>query len=498
LSDIRKFKMQETLGHYIAGKWVTGGATEFSSVNPATGKTIWQGHNANPMQIEQAIIAAREAFAAWMNLSFEARYNYLHKFNQELTAQQESLAEILSQETGKPLWEAKTELSAMIGKLDISKQAYLERCKEVNKDMNGVASFTRHKPHGVILVLAPFNFPCHLPNGHIIPALLAGNTLIIKPSELTPYISAKIMEVWDKAGLPEGVINMLQGDGSVGKVLVEHKEIDAVFFTGSSGTGAKIAASILTHPNRILALEMGGNNPLVVSQPGDIDAAVYNTIQSAFITAGQRCTCARRLIVLRDADGEKFVQRLIEVTQKLKVGPYTDKPEAFMGSVISNNAADTILNAYQTLVGLGAKVLVPITRPEAELAILTPGIIDVTAITNQPDEEIFGPLLRLTWVDDFASAIREANNTKYGLVAGLLSSNSESYKQFYQQVRAGIINWNRPTTGASSAAPFGGIGKSGNHRPSAYYAADYCAYPVASLEEANLKLPVNLSPGITL
>lgn len=473
-------------------------ANKFSSVNPATGQTIWQGISASTSAIDTTINTARQAFIPWMSLSFEARYNYLQKFVQILTAQAESLTELLAQETGKPLWEAKTEINAMIGKLDISKQAFTERCKETEKDMQGVTSYVRHKPHGVVLVLGPFNLPAHLPNGHIMPALLAGNTVVLKPSELTPAISEKIMQCWQQADLPKGVINMLQGAGAVGKQLVEHQGIDGIFFTGSSATGNKIQETILKYPSRIIALEMGGNNPLVVYKPGDIKAAVYNTIQSAFITAGQRCTCARRLIVVKDSVGEEFVQQLIVATKKIKVGAYTDKPEPFIGPVISNAAAEKVLNSYQAWLDLDAKVLVPLTRLDANLAFLTPGIIDVTSVVNPLDVEIFGPLLSLTWVKDFASAIRAANNTKYGLSAGLLCAEPDLYTEFFKHIRAGIVNWNRPLTGASSAAPFGGIGQSGNHRPSAYYAADYCAYPVASLEEANIVLPKVLSPGIEL
>lgn len=488
--------MQED--HYIAGKWLEGESIAFDSLNPANSEVIWHGNSASPGQVELAVVAARKAFPAWMSLDLEARFTHLQKFIQALTAQQEILTNILSQETGKPLWEAKTEIMAMISKLEISKQAYLDRCKEYNKDQQGITSITRHKPHGVVLVLCPFNLPGHLPNGHIIPALLAGNTVVVKPSELTPYISYKIMQCWQTAGLPNGVINMLQGDGIVGKYLVEHKDIDAIFFTGSSATGQKIRQANLDHMQKILALEMGGNNPLVVYQPDDIDAAVYNTIQSAFITAGQRCTCARRLIVVKGAIGEKFVERLIKVTAQIKVGVYNETPAPFMGTVISNAAADNIIEAYQKLLHMGAQTLVPLDRIDPTLAFLRPGIIDVTKVDEVPDEEIFGPLLRLIWVNDFNAAINEANNSKYGLSAGLLTSKIEDYQQFYQQIRAGIVNWNRPLTGASSAAPFGGIGKSGNHRPSAYYAADYCAYPVASLEEATLKLPAILTPGITL
>lgn len=489
--------MQTLEDLYISGEWVKGKGAELISVNPATNEMIWHGNSADSQQVDQAIHAARVANFGWRNLSFEARFNYLHTFVTNITQQQDALATLLSQETGKPLWESKTEIAAMIGKLELSKQAYLERCKEDIKELQGATSITRHKPHGVVLVLGPFNLPGHLPNGHILPALLAGNTVVLKPSELTPYFCKKVMECWASTKLPAGVINMVQGTADVGKLLVEHKDIDGIFFTGSSATGYKIQASLSSFPQRILALEMGGNNPLVVYQPDDIDAAVYNTIQSAFITAGQRCSCARRLIVVKDAIGEKFVERLITVTKQIKVATFTTQPEPFMGAVISNTAAENILNVYQSWVDLGAKVLVPLNRLKAECALLSPGILDVTHFKSQPDEEVFGPLLRLTWVDDFTTAIHEANNTSYGLSAGLLSASEESYKIFLQHIRAGIVNWNRPLTGASGAAPFGGIGKSGNHRPSAYYAADYCSYPVASLEAANATLPTTLLPGIS-
>lgn len=490
--------MQTNPDQFIAGQWVAGNGVALESVNPATGEKLWRGNSADAKQIEQAVSAARSAFIAWMSLSFEARLNYIHAFANEVTKRQEQLAEILSQDTGKPLWESKTEIASIIGKFEFTKQAYLERCKEVAKEIQGATAITRHKPHGVVLVLGPFNFPGHLPNGHIMPALLAGNTVVFKPSELTPFFCMKLMQCWETAGLPAGVINMLQGGSDVGRLLVDHRDIDGVFFTGSSDVGYKIQAAALQHPQRILALEMGGNNPLVVSKPNDIDAAVYNTVQSAFITAGQRCTCARRLIVVKGPIGEKFVQRLIEVTKRIKVGSYTDQPEPFIGSVISNSAAENIVNAYKSRVELGAEVLAPLTRLHADLALLTPGILDVTMFGNQPDEEIFGPLIRLTWVDDFAAAIKEANDTQYGLSAGLLSDDESEYKEFFKHIRAGIVNWNRPITGASGAAPFGGIGKSGNHRPSAFYAADYCSYPVASMEDASLHLPATLSPGIKL
>ncbi len=490
--------MHRAHDQFIGGMWFAGEGAQFASINPATGEKIWQGNAASSAQLEKAMRAARTILGEWMSFSVDEREEYLKKFISKLTAQQDELALVLAQETGKPLWEAKTEITAMIGKFDVSKASYADRCKELSKDLQGVNSITRHKPHGVMLVLGPFNFPGHLPNGHIIPALLAGNTVVFKPSELVPLFSVKMFECWQAAELPTGVINMVQGDAAIGKQLVQHPEIDGILFTGSFATGASIQVASLPFPKRILALEMGGNNPLVVYKPNNIDAAVYHTIQSAFITAGQRCSCARRLIVVKEPLGEKFVQRLIEVTKGLQIGPYTNKPEPFMGPVISKQAADKIEAAYQDWISLGAKVLVPMQRDNPDLAFLSPSIIDCTAIKNAPDEEIFGPLLRLTWVHDFDAAIIEANNTSYGLTAGLLGANPNRYQEFFQDIRAGVVNWNRPTTGASSAAPFGGVGKSGNYRPSAYYAADYCAYPVASMEDQTLQLPATLSPGIVL
>lgn len=481
---------------YINGCWLAGEGPTMSSLNPATGEEIWRGKSASKDQVTFAIESARSALNAWKDLSVNERIIYLEKFTQSLTSQQAALAEGLSMETGKPLWEAKTEITAMIGKFEISKQSFADRCKDLDKDMQGYSSITRHKPHGVVVVLGPFNFPGHLPNGHIIPALLAGNTIVFKPSELTSLFAIKTLMCWEDAGLPPGVLNMVLGFGDVGEALTANKDIDGIFFTGSFATGHKIATASMDFPKRILALEMGGNNPLVVYKLVDTKAAVYLTLQSAYTTAGQRCTCARRLIVVKDQLGEQFVRSLIDAIPNIKIGEYNEQPEPFMGSLISSSAADKVLAGYEALVKDGAKVLVPMHKLKENTGFITPGLIDVTDIKKQNDEEIFGPLLRLIWVDDFASAIREANNTSYGLSAGLICDDAELYKEFIANINAGIVSWNKPTIGSSSAAPFGGLGKSGNHRPSAYYAADYCSYPVASMIAPKLEMPTSLNPGL--
>ena len=270
---------------------------------------------------------------------------------------------------------------------------------------------------------------------------------------------------------------------------ISNAGIDGLFFTGSSQTGKQLHQQFAAQPQKILALEMGGNNPLIVGEYKHLDATVHHIVQSAFISAGQRCTCARRLLVPTGPAGDQLLARLVEVSARLKVGHFDDADPPFMGAVISLKAAETLLLAQQALIDQGASALLEMKSIKPGTALLSPGIVDVTLVANLPDEEHFGPLLQVIRYKDFYDALAIANDTRYGLAAGLLSENADQYALFLRVVRAGIVNWNRPLTGASSAAPFGGIGASGNHRASAYYAADYCAWPQASLESSTLTLP---------
>jgi len=467
----------------------------FTSTNPATNEILWEGSSASPQEVDAAIAKAQNAFKSWSETPLEERIDHLKRFEATLTQSQDRVAETISKEVGKPLWESKAEVSAMIGKIGISIDAYHDRCRQIEKELPAGHSITRHRPHGVVAVFGPFNFPGHLPNGHIVPALLAGNTIVFKPSELTPLVGEVMVDLWKKSGIPSGVINTVQGGAETGKTLAYHPEINGLFFTGSWKVGKQLSEHFGKHPEKILALEMGGNNPLIVTKTRDIKAAVYHTIQSAFITSGQRCSCARRLIVPVGDQGDSFIQELLQAVEEIKVAPYTDDPEPFMGPLITLEAATRMLETQEALLQQGAIPLLSVQRAQA---ILTPGILDVTLVSNRVDREVFGPLLQIIRVPDFSSAIIEANNTAYGLAAGLLSDDPEQYQVFYCESRAGVVNWNTQLTGASSAAPFGGIGHSGNHRPSAYYAADYCSFPVASLENQHLSLPPKLTPGLTL
>lgn len=484
--------------HFIAGQWLAGTDEALTSTDPVTQAIVWQGNAASRDQVAGAVNAARLAFPSWARQPFEARVGLLQKFASILAERSDQLAFAIGEETGKPLWEAKTEVTSMVNKVAISVQAYRERTGEKAGKLADASAVLRHKPHGVVAVFGPYNFPGHLPNGHIVPALLAGNTVVFKPSELTPKVAELTVQAWQDAGLPAGVLNLVQGGRDTGIALAANDDIDGLFFTGSSGTGNLLHRQYAGQPEKILALEMGGNNPLIVDHVHDVEAAVYTIVQSAFISAGQRCTCARRLLVPTGDWGDALLARLVSVSSQLVVGRFDEQPSPFMGSVVSLSVAQNLLAAQSDLLARGARALLSMTQLQACTALLSPGILDVTNVTDRVDEELFGPLLQVVRYEDFGAAITEANRTRYGLAAGLLSDSRERFDHLLLESRAGVVNWNKPLTGAASSAPFGGIGASGNHRPSAYYAADYCSYPVASLESELLVLPESLTPGVTL
>ncbi|WP_260483559.1 succinylglutamate-semialdehyde dehydrogenase [Sphingomicrobium flavum] len=450
-----------------------------TSTEPATGKEIWTGSTGDA---EEEIAIARKSWAAWASQSLSYRIETLRRFANVVRAKEEEFADLIAREAGKPLWEARTEVAAVIGKVDISVTAYSERTPQRKAEgAMGSKVAVRHKPHGVLAVLGPYNFPAHLPNGHIVPALLAGNAVVFKPSEKTPASGAFLVDCFHEAGVPDGVIRLLIGGPEQGKALAGSDRIDGLLFTGSARVGRMLALEYADKPHKILAIEAGGNNPLVAWDVKDIHAAAAIIVQSAFLSAGQRCTCARRLIVPEEGH-EKLLDEVLKLTDRIIVDhPHAD-PQPFMGPLIDNEAADKVQDQYMKLMMKGGVPIRRLDRPQEDMPFLTPAIIDVTTAKDRPDEEIFGPVLQLIRVRDFDDAIAEANRTRFGLAASVLTRTPEHYNKFWASVRAGVINWNKPTNGAPSSAPFGGVGMSGNHRPSAFYAADYCAYPVTSLE----------------
>lgn len=490
--------MQNQASLFTNNQWKPGSGEPFVSLNPANHEIVWQGRSCLLPEINEAVQNAQEASQDWSALSADERTLYLDAFRNVLKERRHELAKIISKENGKPLWESMNEVQSMIDKVALSLEAYGLRCAGIIHDNPNARSITRHRPHGAVAIFGPFNFPGHLPNGHIIPAFLAGNTVIFKPSEFTPLTGETIANYWLEAGLPKGVLNVVQGGKETGQALMQHPDIRGAFFTGSYETGRIFSEYFGKHPEKILALEMGGNNPLIINEIDEINipAAAYFTIQSAYLTAGQRCTCARRLLLVRNQTNEAYVQHLIELVKRISVGSYSDQPEPFMGPVVSENQALKLLQVQEKLKQMGGKSLIAMQHLKAGTGLISPGLMDSTGIATRPDEEYFGPFLQLIWVKNLDEAIAEANRTKFGLTAGLFTKNKQEYDYFYKRIQAGIVNWNTPLTGSSSAAPFGGIKCSGNHRPSAYYAADFCSYPVASMEASHLKMPNAILPGI--
>lgn len=490
--------MKSTASLFINGRWIQGSGKKFTSLNPASEQRIWEGYCASESQVEQAIDAAKKASTRWKEMAFEQRQSYVKRFTELITKYSELLADTIGQETGKPLWESRTEIAAMIAKADISIRAHQERCGTRIEHSPMGDLVLRHKPHGVVAIFGPYNFPMHLPNGHIIPALLAGNTVVFKPSELTPRCAELMLHLWQKAELPDGVLNLVQGNSETGEALASDPGIDGLFFTGSATTGQLLHRQFGGRPEKILALEMGGNNPLLITPVENLKAALHDTIISAFISAGQRCTCARRLLIPDSGWGDQFIEQLTASCHQILIGEYNAEPQPFMGTLISNTAADSILLAQQQMTTAGGSVLLEGQIRNSAGTLVSPAIMDVSSISELPDTEHFGPLLQVIRYQSFDAAISHANNTAFGLSAGIFSDDREQYEYFQRQISAGIINWNRPLTGASSSLPFGGCGISGNHRPSAYYATDYCSYPVASIESTTLLMPETLSPGLKL
>ena len=459
-------------------------AEKLVSTEPATGVELWSGEVGDAAA---EVAAARAGWPEWAAHSLAYRIETLRRFANVVRKRADEFAELISRETGKPFWETKTEVGAVINKVEISISAYADRTPQKKLEAalgNKVA--VRHKPHGVLAVLGPFNFPAHLPNGHIVPALIAGNAVVFKPSEKTPASGAFLVDCYREAGVPEGAVRLLIGGPDEGRALASQPGIDGLLFTGSARAGTALHKQFAETPSKILALELGGNNPIVAWNVKDLDAAAAVIVQSAFLSAGQRCTCARRLIV-EDGKEENLVEKITSLMDRMIVGePFAD-PQPFMGCVVDNASADHLQQQWVTLMMKGGRPIRRLERPDETMPFLTPALIDVTNAKDVPDEELFGPVLQLIRVKDFDAAIDEANNTKFGLAASLIGGSPEQYDRFWANVRAGVINWNKPTNGAPSTAPFGGVGHSGNHRPSAYYAADYCAYPVTSSESDKLR-----------
>ncbi|MEM0927796.1 MAG: succinylglutamate-semialdehyde dehydrogenase [Pseudomonadota bacterium] len=465
----------------IDGAWRQGSGPLLISTSPVDDSEVARGHAAGSEDVADAVRAAQKAGPAWRKTPFEERKALVERFSAIALERKEEMASLISRESGKAKWDALTEAGAIAGKAGLALASYDDRTPTREKEQGALTLRITHKPHGVMVVIGPFNFPGHLPNGQIIPSLLAGNTVVFKPSEQTPAVGALMAQWWKEAGAPSGVINVVHGDRQIAEGLMKSPGIAGVLFTGGINAGRAIHETMAGRPEVIVALELGGNNPIVAWDIENIEDAAQIVIRSAYITTGQRCTCARRLIVEDGPKGQKLIDAVQALIPRLRVGPPEAEPEPFMGPLVSAASAERALAAQEQLINDGAKPLTEMARTDDGAAYVTPGLLDVTDMASDPDEEIFAPLLKLIRVKSFDEAVERANDTRFGLAASLLSDSDELWQRFDAEIIAGIVNWNRQTTGASGSMPFGGPGLSGNHRPAGSYAADFCAWPMASM-----------------
>ncbi len=451
----------------------------------------WDGHEDVSNKVKKVV----GAFESWSQASLEYRIACVQRYSEFLHANRAEIGRTITLESGKPLWESDQEIQSAIAKVDNAVDAICKRRWTTREGAGPTFSTIRYKPLGMMVVLGPYNLPLHLPGAHIVPALLAGNTVLFKPSEKTPAVGDWILRAWQATELPDGVLELMHGGVEQAIWAVGSKEAAGVLFTGSYAAGMQLHQQLAGRPECLLALEMGGNNPLVIDRVQNRKAAIATIIQSAYVTSGQRCTCARRLIVIKHPENDGLLEELSRSISAIQVANPLSELQPFMGTLVSSEAAANILAAQAELRANGATLLNEVKTDSQCKSMLTPGLIflDGQAAT---DQEHFGPMLTVTLANGLEEAIRVANQTRYGLAAGLLSDDAAAFELFSNRVRAGIVNWNSPTTGASGKLPFGGSGASGNHRPSGYFAADYCSYPVALLENQQLSLNATLPPGL--
>ena len=471
----------------------------FQRLSPVDGSVTWAGNWASVAEVDAAANLTAAAFQAWSKSSLEFRCEIAKAYAVFLDDNRAGIARTITLEAGKPLWESDQEIQSAIAKVSNAIEAIQQRRWTTTTEANSHSTAIRYRALGRMVVLGPYNLPLHLPGAHIVPALLAGNTVLLKASEKTPGVGEWIRRAWHSAQLPHGVLECIHGAIDQARYAVSLNDNAGVLFTGSYAAGVQLHRQLAGRPECILALEMGGNNALVIDRVSNRKAAIATIIQSAFVTSGQRCTCARRLIIIDHPQNRDLLEELSESIQRIKTANPLDFDPPFLGTLVSATASQSILGAQENYRSLGAAVINESRALEND-AMLTPGMMYADKVAANKivslDEEHFGPLLLAYHAKDIGEAVELANQTRFGLAAGLISDDRSVYDYFVKNVRAGIVNWNSPTTGASGRLPFGGIGSSGNHRPSGYFAADYCSYPVASVENSEMTMPAKLPPGL--
>lgn len=467
------------------------------SFEPATGALLWEGPASC---VADEIAMVEQACAAWASLPLGTRIEAVRRFVNNVRGHEEHLSDLIARETGRPLWDAKAEVQMLVAQADYAVSALSERASQRRLEgAMGARQALRHRPHGILGIIGSCAVPARIAGQQLVSALLAGNGVVFKPSEKTPMTGQALVDLLHGAGVPEGVVRCAIGDAAAGQALVADSRIDGIIFTGTTQAGLAISRALASHPEKMLALNMGGNNPLIAWEGGEIASAAALIVQSAFTSTGQNCLAARRLIV-PDTLAEALIGEVRQLTERLILDEPHAEVQPFMGPLIDMDAADALTDSFLYLMSHGGRPILHMKRPFPDLPFVTPGIVDVTDMAKRPDTELFGPLLQVVRVHSFEEAINVANETRYGLSAGMIGGSPEQYDLFWANSRAGIINWNRPTTTISMSGPIGGTGLSGNHRPGGAYAADLCAYPVVSsaIDQPRAMIGVGLrEPGYT-
>jgi succinylglutamic semialdehyde dehydrogenase len=443
----------------------------------------------------EAVHAARRAFASWRRAPAESRAAHLRAYAKALGTHRDELCTAISRAIGKPLWESRTEVDAMIAKVDISLGTGLELVRtQAHPDLGGLV---RYRPIGVAVVIGPFNFPGHLANGHIVPALATGNTVVFKPSERAPEVGEIMARCFVEAGFPAGVVQVVQGGAAMSKALLEQDDVDAVMFTGSTRTGSAILSQCARWPGRMVALELGGKNAAIVLADADLAYAAREIAFAAYVTAGQRCTATSRVIVERAA-ADALRAKLAVSARETRIGP-PDGDDVFLGPVIDDATRDRALRTTAALADR-YEAIVPARVPELSVRghYLSPSLHALRPGAEPGAlgcEELFAPVLTLEVVDSAEEAVARVNATRYGLAACVFTASRERFEALAPELDVGICNWNRGTVGSSSKLPFGGVKDSGNHRPAGLFSTYYCVDPVAELRVEQPKLGA-LAPGL--
>jgi succinylglutamic semialdehyde dehydrogenase len=443
--------------------------------------------------VAAAVERARRALPAWRDAGLEARSALLRRFAEHARRHQEELARLIAREMGKAIWDARGEASLVSAKVEATLSEGMGFVAPIEAGPSARATF---HPRGVLAVLGPFNFPVHLPTGHIVPALALGNTVVLKPSDLTPATGEWLARAWREVGLPPGVLEVVQGRAETGSALATHPDVDGVLFTGSYAVGRALEEATLDQPGKILALEMGGKNAMIVLGDADLELCVAEAALSIAATTGQRCSALSRLFVERSLL-EPLTERLCRVLEGLRIGrPLAE--DVFMGPLVSNQAVARVARVRDTATQAGGEVILD-TNPVLPAPYVGARLVRFAGLDQRHPyqrEELFAPEAALYAVDDLDQAIAAVNDSDFGLVASVMTRDRTRYEHCVGRVRTGLLNWNRGTVGASGRLPFGGLGRSGNDRPAGIMASLYCSFPQSHLEHSGGFDPGSLPPGL--